>query len=74
MKIIIDTPQGWLYGFPKEIPNERIKDVTKWLVEEGYPKKLIESLGNAFHYRMWEMPETSMGKTKLINNENDVDE
>ena len=72
MRIIIDPPQGWLYGFPKEIPKERIKDVKEWLIEQGYPKKLMESLGDAFHYRMWQMPKEVSGSTKLINDESDI--
>lgn len=50
---IIDPPSGWKYGFPKPIPND-VKDVKKWLIENGYPKKLIEDLGEYFYCRYWE--------------------
>ncbi len=49
---IIDPPSGWLYGFPKEIP-EDIKDVKGWLIQNGYPIEEIESLGETFMYRCW---------------------
>jgi hypothetical protein len=40
---IIDPPSGWMYGFPKEIPSN-IKDIKKWIVDEGYPEKDLEML------------------------------
>lgn len=51
---MIDPPQGWLFGFPKEISeyvllNGKIKE---WLVKNGYPKELIDSLGDSFYYRI----------------------
>jgi hypothetical protein len=56
-----DPPSGWVYGFPKPIPEDRRKDVTVWLIEEGYPKNLIEELGEYFYCRYWEQP-----KEKLV--------
>jgi hypothetical protein len=50
---IIDPPSGWKYGFPKPIPND-IKDVIPWLVENGYPQKEIDKLGEHFYCRYWE--------------------
>lgn len=53
MKIkMIDPPSGWLFGFPKEIPNE-VENVTEWLVENGYPKAKIDELGSNFWCRFW---------------------
>lgn len=52
---IIDPPSGWKYGFPKPIPEERKKDVLEWLVEQGYPKSLIDELGEHFYCQYWEM-------------------
>ena len=49
---IIDPPSGWQYGFPKPIP-EDIKDVRQWLVENGYPQKEIDDMGETFMYRCW---------------------
>ena len=54
MKIkMIDPPSGWTYGFPKPIP-EGVKNVKKWLVENGYPQHEIDSFGKRFWCRLWE--------------------
>lgn len=50
---MIDPPSGWRYGFPKSIPDD-VKDVNKWLVENGYPEELIDELGEYFYCRYWE--------------------
>lgn len=57
---IIDPPSGWRYGFPKPIPND-VKDVNKWLVENGYPQTIIDELGEYFFCRYWE-------KMMIMNN------
>lgn len=51
---MIDPPSGWKYGFPKPIPDYRINDQLVWLVEEGYPQKEIDNLGEYFFCRTWE--------------------
>jgi hypothetical protein len=52
---MIDPPSGWLYGFPKPIPNGYVKSDTLlriWLIGNGYPKEFMES---AMKYsRYWE--------------------
>ena len=54
MKVLMcDPPSGWKYGFPKPIP-EKVTDTLSWLVEEGYPQKEIDRLGNNFFCRYWE--------------------
>ena len=53
MPTMIDPPSGWLYGFPKLIPENRKKDATVWLVEQGYPQNLIDELGENFICRYW---------------------
>ena len=62
MAKMIDPPSGWMYGFPKEIPQEVLKcgfkDVLEWLVSNGYPKEKIEQFKDKngeypfFHYRI----------------------
>lgn len=47
-KRMIDPPRGWEYGFPKEAPPDGT-DTLKWLVEQGYPQKLIDELGRSFY-------------------------
>lgn len=49
---MIDPPKGWLYDFPKEIP-EDVENVIEWLPKNGYPKKMIELYGEQFYARVW---------------------
>lgn len=49
---MIDPPKGWLYGFPKEIPDD-VENIVEWLPKNGYPEKLIKDLGSNFWTRMW---------------------
>jgi len=49
---MIDPPKGWLYGFPKEIP-EHVDNTVQWLIENGYPEKLVKDFGDAFYVRGW---------------------
>jgi len=63
LELIVDpTPQGWLYGFPKAVPEgvwymdgtvprfkEKEFNINDWMIEQGYPEKLLEY--NAL--RMW---------------------
>lgn len=54
--LMFDPPSGWLYGFPKPVP-ERVeralgnKAWKEWLADEGYP---IEDIPFALkHSRYW---------------------
>lgn len=61
MQLIIDpTPRGWMYGFPKALPEEAVIhyggtdygiksdfDLTKWVVEQGYPEEDFQ------YYKIW---------------------
>lgn len=58
MKHMIDPPSGWKYGFPKELPKDTT-DVLAWLVENGYPQKEIDRLGDNFYCRHWKQEETN---------------
>ena len=54
---ICDPPKGWMYGFPRAIPESIEKDLTgfdAWLIECGYPEELIKSYGTHFYCRFWE--------------------
>ena len=51
---IIDPPSGWMYGFPKVLPEEAKDRTLEWLVENGYPQSEIDSYGKHFHCRYWE--------------------
>ena len=49
----IDPPEGWKYGFPREVPEGIERDaINQWLIEIGYPKEKIEEYGEHFHCRM----------------------
>lgn len=52
----IDPPGGWKYGFPKILPNNLNSKnaVNEWLVEQGYPQKEIDIMGEYFFCRYWE--------------------
>ena len=40
---MVDPDMGWKYGFPKPLPKDiENEDITEWLVENGYPRKVIE--------------------------------
>ena len=66
MKLMIDPPYGWKYGFPKPLPNDAYFevnqhigvsdtfDIKSWLVAEGYPSSEINFFGKHFYYRTWE--------------------
>jgi len=41
MKVWIDPPSGWKYGFPKIYDPDCGLNVMEWLVKEGYPQKEI---------------------------------
>jgi hypothetical protein len=54
MALMIDPPSGWMYGFPKALPDPPPEDIKKWLIENGYPQRLVWQLGEDMFYRLWE--------------------
>lgn len=54
--LMIDPPEGWKYGFPKAIPEDE-KDVTKWLIKNGYPEHVVKEYGDNFFYRVLTIPD-----------------
>ena len=54
MRIWIDPPSGWRYGFPKVYDGAKDGGILTWLVEQGYPQAQIDSLGEQFYWRSWE--------------------
>jgi len=51
MKIIIDPPGGYKYGFPKTYDSYRDGPIKQWLVENGYPQEEIDRAGANFTVR-----------------------
>lgn len=62
MTMYVDPPEGWKYGFPKPFPKERIGSTEDWLIENGYPKKLIEEYGEHMFVRVWDDGEEDSSK------------
>lgn len=53
--IMVDPPEGWKFGFPKKAPNNmNSEQFNIWLIENSYPEKLINELGEHFYVRCWE--------------------
>lgn len=46
MAMFIDPPEGWRYGFPKEAPSNiremRTRELSAWLVANGYPQDEVD--------------------------------
>lgn len=53
--LMIDPPSGWRYGFPMPLPDPKPENTMAWLVEQGYPQAEIDSLGQYFYCRYWEV-------------------
>ena len=53
MKVNVDPPMGWKYGFPKVFDTEADGVMREWLIREGYPQTEIDKYGETFHVRMW---------------------
>lgn len=48
----IDPPSGWKYGFPKSVTETEYKSITnfkQWCIDNGYPEKEANDLGEYFH-------------------------
>lgn len=61
-KLYIDPPSGWKYGFPKIYNPATDGKVMDWLVENGYPQKEIDSCGDYFFTRQWEVEDEEQDK------------
>ena len=59
MKLWVDPPEGWRYGFPQIWDDSKDPDVYNWLYWAGYPDEVRESYGNHFYMRMWQVAEDS---------------
>ncbi len=53
MKVNVDPPMGWKYGFPRVFDTETDGVMREWLLREGYPQAEIDKYGETFHVRMW---------------------
>jgi hypothetical protein len=53
MKVWVDPPEGWRYGFPKVWDTELHPNLCQWLDDRGYPSNVRESYGEYFVVRQW---------------------
>lgn len=58
MGSLIDPPSGWLYGFPKELDRDLVtgRELREWVVENGYPRSVMDSYCNCFPIRIIDKP------------------
>lgn len=42
LRLMIDPPDGWLYGFPKEYTATKDEKLTDWLLANGYPEDKLK--------------------------------
>jgi len=42
MKLLIDPPSGWRYGFPQLYDKEDNETMEAWFLKKGYPQKEID--------------------------------
>jgi len=66
MKIWVDPPAGWRYGFPKKY-DTKDGDMREWLVANGYPQEEIEDLGDQFYVRQWLTDEEELKDKSCLN-------
>lgn len=61
MKVMIDVPYGWEYGFPRVWDVDRDPNLFQWLVEQGYPQVEIDRRGKDFFIRSWVVERDEVG-------------
>jgi hypothetical protein len=66
MRIYIDPPEGYLYGFPKIYDPAKDGTVRQWLVKEGYPAERINQAGTNLQVRSWHLDATEKDFTPGI--------
>jgi len=61
MKVWVDPPEGWRYGFPKVWDTELHDNMLHWLNDRGYPPELRDQYGEYFFVRQWSVKDDSFG-------------
>lgn len=57
MKMWVDPPSGWRYGFPAVWNDEEFSTVQEFLIAYGYPQEEMDSYAEFFHVRFWHYKE-----------------
>ena len=53
MRVWVDPPEGWQYGFPRLWDSNEETNLIRWLQQNGYPDSVRESYGEFFMIRQW---------------------
>jgi hypothetical protein len=53
IKLWVDPPEGWKYGFPAIYDPNTDGQLSEWIVKRGYPISLIQEYGNVWSVRCW---------------------
>ena len=53
IKLWVDPPEGWKYGFPAIYNPNTDGQLSEWIVKRGYPISLIQEYGNVWSVRCW---------------------
>lgn len=51
--VMVDPPNGYIYGFPKLYSKEDHPNFYTWIVQEGYPQEEIDKYEGQFYCRFW---------------------
>lgn len=54
---MVDPPEGWRYGFPKECPRITPEELRDWFIANDYPAKDVDFAMN--YLRFWEVEDES---------------
>ena len=58
--VLIDPIEGWKYGFPMLAPKD--VDYKKFMIDNGYPKSLMDEYGKYFRYTIQEITTYSISE------------
>jgi len=53
IKLWVDPPEGWKYGFPAIYDPDTDGQMSEWIVNKGYPLEKIKEYGTAWAVRCW---------------------
>jgi len=53
LKIWVDPPEGWRYGFPAIYDPVKDGKMRDWIVRKGYPPLTIKEYGDSWAVRCW---------------------
>jgi hypothetical protein len=57
IRLWVDPPEGWRYGFPAIYDPASDGVMRDWIISKGYPAKLIQEYGDSWAVRCWSAKE-----------------